>query len=78
MVRTTKRQPGENEPTPEPRLTSEPLTRQKDNRPPQVGTFTVLVSHDAVFAGQTVCLPLNERTEGLVELGFVEPNFDVL
>jgi len=33
----------------------------------------VRVSHDAVFEGQTVRVPVTRRTAGLVERGFLEP-----
>lgn len=36
----------------------------------------VLVSHDALFAGDVVRVPPSERVAGLLEIGFLEIDFD--
>jgi len=33
---------------------------------------TVVVSHDAVFAGQRIRVPVTDRNAGLIERGFLE------
>ena len=35
-------------------------------------TLRVLVAHDAVMMGETIRVPLSERTAGLIEIGFLE------
>ena len=35
----------------------------------------VMVSHDAVFAGQHLRVPVTDRVAGLIEIGFLEVEF---